>query len=220
MGIEFIYDKQSLLREAENKLRKQQEIRRTANRDALASNEINDCLLEASKILSTEMKPDYRICEVDVKTSGNSLTIGNYTIDNTPLSKVIKLDSKFYLYLISLKYDSEKIMNTLNGDYVIYHFQHILGREALFAMGREVHKKHCELYSNYVFKRHPIKMRKESYETINPDDNCGEDNYWDPKIVTSLIDCFKGDRMGIKVTQSGCFSPLQTILGVMVGNKI
>jgi hypothetical protein len=208
-----------LLRVAEEKLRKQKEIRRTILRDSQASSEIDDCLKQSAMLLQEFMKPDYRICEVDAVLKDGVLSIGNCEISESPLLKAITKNSKFFLYLITLNYDSEAMMKRLESDYVLYHFQHILGRESLFALGRNLFDDYSKVYSNLKLKRHPIKMRKESYEISNTDCNEGEDNYWDPTVVTNLKEYFKGDDMGVQVTPSGCFSPLQTILGIMVGNE-
>jgi hypothetical protein len=217
--MDLIFDNDELLFEAEQKLRKQKEIKRTLERDELARNEVDNCLKQSVELLAEVMVPDFRVCSVSVERKGNSINIGGIEIKDTPMVRSISEEASFYLYLVSLKYDSQQVLNILKGDYVIYHFQHILGREVLFAMARKLHREYSHSHPEFRFKRHAIKMKKECYEHSTNDETSGEDNYWDPIIVTNLIDNFENNNLGVQVTQSGCFSPLQTILGVMVGNK-
>lgn len=213
--IEIKIDKEALFSEAEGKLRRQKEFKKTIEQNADAAEELNDCLHEAREALFKVCDPRVAFTQLEASSDGVSVKIGDTYIENTPMAKSMDSDSQLIAYLLTLSYDSEKILQDLDNDYVIYHFQHILGREVLFALGRAVHRAYSNAFPTIRFKRHSIRMRKESLEETSNEE---EVNYWDPEVVGQLVTYFNQDHLNVTVKESGCFSPLQTILGVMVGH--
>lgn len=212
-------DKAALFTEAEARLRRQREMKLTAARDDQSKAELDTCFAECRMALFDVCQPAYAFCTLDVKAEGNCVHVGDAVIEGTPMAAAITPQSRTMAYLMTLSYDSQAMLASLNNDYVIYHFQHLLGREVLFALGREIFNQHCALHPEMKFRRHAIKMRKDAFDAQAPASEA-VDNYWDPAIVTTLLGCFGENNLGVSVTASGCFSPLQTLLGVMVGNPV
>jgi|GEM_PF-6347012 len=213
--VNITFDVDKLLSSARQKLCKQGDFTKTFANNQDAIEEINECLSIAKEELLSVCQPKVFFTLLDAKCKGDHVIVGQTNIQNTPMAQSLNDSSKVFAYLITLDYDSEMMLKNLKYDYVIYHFQHILGREVLFDLGRQVHTAYVKQYADFDFRRHSIRMRKESFD----DSIQSSINYWNPKMVASLVEHFSDTTIPISVKESGCFSPLQTILGVMVANK-
>lgn len=208
----FEFDKGELFGEAEDKLRRQKEFTKTFADNPEAEEEIDGCLAQARSALYDICDPRVYVKEVSLCNDGDALLFGAARVENSPLNEAFDEGATALAYLLTLSYDSKAMLQSLDNDYVIYHFQHVLGREVLFALGRAVHKTINYRFGK-KFKRHSIRMRKEEVEAVSKDEKI---NYWDPQVVASLLSNFDDCNCGIRVNESGCFDPLQTILGIMI----
>ena len=111
------------------------------------------------------------------------------------------------LYLMTLGYDQQEAFERLNKDYVAHHMHSDLATEALFAIGRRVFNSQKDSLAE---------GRRLKRISIQTDDICGQKTVWDVEKVQALIAEFGDENLGVSVTDTGCFLPLYSILGMTV----
>lgn len=106
-------------------------------------------------------------------------------------------------YLLTLGYAQEEAFGKLGRDYMLHHFQTMLGREVLFALGRSAHRWIEDHSPGFRLRRIPVRME---------DDR----RLWDASAVQGLLGLFGAENPGVVVTEAGFFTPLNSTLGLMV----
>jgi hypothetical protein len=107
-------------------------------------------------------------------------------------------------YLLTLNYTQSQALEWLDRDYGAHHIQSDLGREVLFALGREAYRVMAQGAPTGRMRRIPVLAGAQ----------CGNRRIWDPARVQDLLSVFHGINPGVQVTDTGCFQPLNSILGL------
>ncbi len=144
----------------------------------------------------------------------------NTSFDQTKVS----IEEKFYLedpalagdlnaggrlstYLLTLGYDQADAFEQVERDYMIHHIQTELGREMLFALGRIAHQQAASSEPDRQLRRISI--------LIEGQPECGT-RLWDAANVQLLLSSFGDKNLGVSITDSGCFQPLHSLLGLVI----
>ena len=128
------------------------------------------------------------------------------TLADDGLARDVAAGGKVIAYLLTLNYNQSAAFDWLGGDYAAHHVQSDLGNEVLFALGRAAHRLLQARHPEHRLRRIPV--------TAN--DVCGQVRVWDPARVQALLSVFDAANPGVTVTDTGCFQPLNSILGLAV----
>jgi hypothetical protein len=84
-------------------------------------------------------------------------------------------------------------------------------------VGKSFHIEIAERETATKYTRYAIQMPKKDTDClpIMP----GKHLIWNPEKVSSLLTLFKEERLGVRVTEAGCFSPLYSLAGIMLGER-
>lgn len=211
-------DRVSLLAEAYRRTLGRKEVQRALQKGGSVKSEVEQCLGAAFRCVESLCEPGGQICEVSTEKVANGVRLGRDTvIHSVKMRDELTRGAKAYVYLATCGYDSQKALRWLDGDYSIYHFQNMIGRELLYSIGRHQYHNTRVDFPQYHFARYAVKMRNECFG-----DNATEaislmPDYWDARKVISLLDCFDKGALGVFATDSGCLSPVHSLLGVMMG---
>ena len=126
------------------------------------------------------------------------------TLSDEAVQRDVEQGSTASVYLLTLSYAQRDAFAWLGGDYSAHHVQSDLGNEVLFALGRHVHAEMRAQAQGARLRRVPIQAQG----------LCGQRHVWDPSRVQALLSIFDGDRTGVTVTDTGCFEPLNSLLGL------
>ncbi|WP_143028484.1 hypothetical protein [Ruegeria marina] len=107
-------------------------------------------------------------------------------------------------YLLTLNYTQAQAFDWLGKDYGAHHVQSDLGGEVLFALGRDAHRYLRNNAATGRTRRIPVLASEQ----------CGVRRSWDPARVQALLSVFDNANPGFKVTDTGCFQPLNSLLGL------
>lgn len=199
-----------LLAEAESRLRRQKQYVRPLEKGGRRAAELEDWISKASRCIASLSKPQAVVRPLNVHstcdTDGVSLE-GGVLIKDGKLREELRAGGILSSYLLTLGYDQEAAFAWLGHDYMVHHIQTELGREMLFALGRHVHRQVRSDAANLKIRRIPIRLEPEY----------GKPLLWDPEKVQSLLALYGEDNPGVSVTDAGCFQPLNSLLGLMIG---
>lgn len=106
-------------------------------------------------------------------------------------------------YVLTLRYAQEAAFEKLGRDYMLHHFQTMLGREMLFALGRAAQRWAEGRSPGFRLRRIALRME---------DDR----QLWDAAAAQGLLQLFGAENPGVAVTEAGFFTPLNSTLGLIV----
>ena len=179
--------------------------------------EVEHCLGVALQCVVSLCEPAGLIREVSAEKMNHGVLLGGrVVIDNVKMRDVLTQDAQASIYLATCGYDSRKALRWLDGDYSIYHFQNMIGRELLYAIGRQAFINMTENFPMRHFFRYAIKMRNEQFGDGMVEPMSLMPDYWDASKVISLLDFFEKNDLGVTTAGSGCLSPVHSLLGVMM----
>ena len=210
-------DKNSLLTEAYSRTLSKREIRHVMEEGGSVRSEVEHCLGVALQCVEALSEPAGLIREVSAEKMNHGVRLGGRdVIDNVKMHDDLTQGAQASIYLATCGYDSRKALRWLEGDYSIYHFQSMIGRELLYAIGRQLFINMKEDFPLRHFSRYAIMMEKEYFGDGVTDTVSLMPDYWDARKVFSLLDFFEKNDLGITATDSGCLSPVHSLLGVMM----
>lgn len=220
-------DRGELLSEARARVERKREVKSAFLQGGSIQTEVERCLAQAFRCIDALAKPSCTTFEVAAEAHEHGVLLGSEIIlPSLKMRDKLEDGSKVFLYLITCGYSSQDAFKWLDSDYSLYHFQNMIGSELLFSLGRHLHRQVCCRYSSHKFARYAIKLEGSCADDA-VGDNASETislspgrNDWDAGLVGSLLDLFGEQTRGVTTTQAGCFSPLHSILGVMMGGPI
>lgn len=131
---------------------------------------------------------------------------GRVVLDGDDLAREVAQGAGVSAYLLTLGFDQGRAFNWLEGDYAAHHVQSDLSNEVLFALGRQVHRIERARSPGARLRRVPVTASAV----------CGQRRVWDPARVQALMGVFDGTDTGVTVSDSGCFQPLNSLLGLTI----
>lgn len=204
----FDLDLPALLDTAGARLRKQSRYSRPLTKGgkrAAAMEEMlakgRDCILELSS-------PAAVLMPVSIQATEDGMRVGeNVDISGDDFRKDAENAVETSLYLMTLGYDQQVAFKWLENDYVIHHMHSDLATEVLFAIGRQVFNSQKDALDE------GRRLKRVSIQTY---DVCGQKSVWDVEKVQAMMGLFGTDNQGVTVTDTGCFLPLYSILGMTI----
>lgn len=142
---------------------------------------------------------------VDTRITAEGLRIADrVTLAEDSVMRDVAQGGAASVYLLTLGYAQSEAFAWLGGDYSAHHVQSDLGNEVLFALGRHVHAMMRTMAPGARLRRVPIQATG----------LCGARQVWDPSRVQALLGVFADDNTGVSLTDTGCFEPLNSLLGL------
>ena len=162
---------------------------------------------QAAECIAALARPQAALVPVDCRISAEGIEVaGRVELLGDDLVRLVALGGTVTAYLLTLGYSQAEAFERLQGDYGAHHVQSDLAGEVLFAFGRSVHRQVAEASPGCRLRRIPIQTQP----------GCGQRRFWDPAKVQSLLGVFDGVNPGVSVTDTGCFQPLNSLLGLEI----
>ena len=200
-----------LLTEAESRLRRQKQYARPLQKGGRRAAELEDWISKANWCVASLSKPQAILRPLSVHSNcdiGGVGLEGGVQIKDGKLGDELRAGGTLSTYLLTLGYDQEAAFAWLGHDYMVHHIQTELSREMLFALGRHVHRQVQSDAADLKIRRVPIRLEPEY----------GKPLLWDPEKVQKLLALYGTDNLGVSVTDTGCFQPLNSLLGLMISS--
>ena len=196
-----------LLSKARARLQRQKQYARVLERGGNRASGLQSLLSQASDCIATLAQPCIALRPVQASVHHSSVQIAGLTqVENQMLAKDVASGGTVTAYLVTLGFSQNSAFQWLNGDYGAHHVQSDLSNEVLFKLGRIAHRKQFEQNVGARLKRISVQVN----------DVCGQGKVWDPKKVQSLLSVFDDISLDVSVTNSGCFQPLNSLLGLTI----
>jgi hypothetical protein len=152
-------------------------------------------------------RPSITLVPVETRLVAGGATLGaRVHLDDSGLAADIAGGGTLSAYLLTLGVSQADALAWLDGDYGARHVQADLSREVLFALGRKSLGVQREMAIG-------ARIRRISVQTAA---QCGDRTLWDPRQVQALLGLFDGVNPGVTVSDTGCFQPLDSLLGLAV----
>ncbi len=198
----------ALLESGEARLRRQSRYARPLTKGGPRAAGIEDLLEQAAVCIATLARPEGVLMPVRAEATGDGICIaGRVMLDGVNLAHAVAHGGEVTAYLLTLGYDQRCAFDWLDGDYAAHHVQSDLSSEVLFALGRQVFQVQRERVSKTVrLQRIPVQS-----EPL-----CGQRRFWDVRKVQALLRVFDDANPGVNVTDTGCFQPLNSLLGLTI----
>jgi hypothetical protein len=223
------FDRNALLVEAYQRVVRKSEIKCTLEQGGVIKAEVEGCLSDALRCVEALCQPSGAILKVTAEAADSGVLLARQTlIHSGRMRRQLEKGAQAYLYLFTCGYDSQEALQWLDKDYSIHHFQNMIGRELLYAIGRDLHRQACACKPDHRMVRYAAKMQNRYAMEIDEDavplstlqstsqNRSLTPDYWDAGKMRSLLGLFGDSALGVSSTDAGCFSPLYAILGVMM----
>ncbi len=196
-----------LLPKASARLQRQKQYARVLGRGGNPASSLQSWLTEASDCIGALAIPSIALRPVQASAHHSSVQIADLTqVENPTLAEDVALGGTVTAYLVTLGFSQNAAFEWLNGDYGAHHVQSDLSNEVLFELGRIAFRKQREQNAGARLKRISVQVNNV----------CGQGKIWDPQKVQSLLSVFDDAGLDVSVTDTGCFQPLNTLLGLTV----
>ena len=201
-----------LLEQAAGRLRRQKAYSRPLSKGGARAAGLEDLLQQSEACLAALARPQGALVTVPVEAvSGRARIAGRVTIEDESLARDVAAGGQVAVYLLTLGVTQSQSFDWLKGDYLAHHVQSDLGSEMLFAFARHVFsQQRSQLPSGARLKR----------VSVQAEPMCGQKRWWDVDKVQSLLGVFdelhSNAHPGVSVTNTGCFQPLQSLLGLTI----
>jgi hypothetical protein len=207
----YMANSELLLAEAASRLRRQKPYAQPLKKGGKRAVELESWISQATDCIACLANPQAILRPLKVQSVcavNGVLMEGDVQIDDSNLVNEVEAGGLLTTYLLTLGYDQEAAFAWLGQDYMVHHIQTELSREMLFALGRYVHRQMQSDAEEFKIRRIPIKLEPEY----------GRPLLWDPEKVQKLLALYGTDNLGVSVTDTGCFQPLNSLLGLMVSS--
>lgn len=189
------------------RLGRQKQYARLLARDGRAADGLRQWVACASDCIAALARPQAVFLPVSARVVGGDVRIADrVTLEDEALTRDIADGGTVAAYLLTLGFDQAAAFDWLGGDYAAHHVQSDLAREVLFALGRDAHARYRASFGGMRLRRIPVQTTA----------LCGERKVWDPARVQALLRVFDGVNLSVTVTDTGCFQPLNSLLGLTV----
>jgi hypothetical protein len=196
-----------LLEAATRRLERQGQYARPLAKAGRRADALRGWLQEAAGCVVALARPQAALAPVDCRAVPGGIEIaGRVELDGEDLARLVSLGGTATAYLLTLGYAQADAFAWLQGDYGAHHVQSDLAGEVLFALGRNVHRRLAEASPGCRLRRVPIQTQA----------GCGQRRIWDAARVQALLGVFDGVNPGVSVTDTGCFQPLNSLLGLEI----
>lgn len=196
-----------LLQTALARLGRQAQYARPLSRGGHRAATVQGWFGQAADCIADLARPKAIFRDVETRMDGDGVRIaGRVTLRDPDLVRDIAAGGTVTAYLLTLGYGQGRAFDWLDRDYSAHHVQSDLGGEVLFALGRHAHGLMREAGPAGRLRRVPIQAHG----------LCGQRRLWDPASVQALLSVFDGDEPGVTVTDTGCFEPLNSLLGLTI----
>jgi len=194
-----------LLPKARVRLQRQMQYARVLERGGNRASGLQNWLDEAYDCIGALAQPRIALRPVQASIHHSGVQIAGHTqVENPTLAEDVASGGTVTAYLVTLGFSQTAAFEWLNGDYGAHHVQSDLSNEVLFELGRIAHRKQRQQNAGARLKR----------ISVQANDVCGK--VWDPQKVQSLLSVFDGAGLDVSVTDTGCFQPLNSLLGLTV----
>lgn len=189
------------------RLRRQKQYARLLAKDGRAADGLRQWMSGASACLAALARPQVMFLPVPAQVVADGVRIADLvTLADDALARDVAEGSEVAAYLLTLGFDQAAAFEWLGGDYAVHHVQSDLAGEVLFALGRDAHARFRDERQYRRLRRIPVQAHA----------LCGERKVWDPARVQALLGVFDEVNPGVSITDTGCFQPLNSLLGLTV----
>ncbi|MEX3010510.1 hypothetical protein [Hoeflea sp. TYP-13] len=196
-----------LLGRALARLRRQRAYQRVLRRGGGRVEGLVAWLVEADACLRELARPELVLKPVSATVAGSGVIIGGRVkLDDEDLARDVARGGQVSTYLLTLGFSQSEAFEALGRDYAAHHVQTDLAGEVLFELGRRSHRLQRAQSPGARLRR----------VQVQASDLCGGRKVWDPARVQALIGCFDDFNQGVTVTETGCFQPLNSLLGLTI----
>lgn len=193
-----------LVAEARSRCLGQKQFARPLARGGRHADCLNEWLDRSVACISTLARPEIVLKPLRADPmKGGILVGGSVPITGDDLRQDLENGGSVTGYLLTLGYSQSNAFDWLQRDYAAHHIQSELSREALFALGRKAFRLQRAETQGSRLRRIPVQQ-----------DHCGARQAWAPEKVQALLALFDGCNPGVRVTDTGFFQPLHSLLGV------
>jgi hypothetical protein len=200
-----------LLDIATARLRRQTRYARPLAKGGARAAELEDMLGQSAACLVALARPEAFFMPVEAHAEHGGACIANrVTLEGEDIARAVAKGGRVVAYLLTLNYTQADAFDWLGRDYAAHHVQSDLGSEVLFALGRAAHRRFQACHPGRTLRRIPV----------TASDACGQSRVWDPARVQALLSVFDAATPGVSVTATGCFQPLNSILGLVVVTRL
>ncbi len=195
------------LENARARLGRQKQYARLLAKGGRAADGLRGWLDEAAACIAELARPQAVFLPVAARVEADAVRIADrVALEDAALARDVAAGGTVAAYLLTLGYDQAAAFERLGGDYAAHHVQSDLAGEVLFALGRDAHARFRAEQPAARLRRIPVQAHA----------LCGERKVWDPARVQALLGVFDGVNPGVSVTGTGCFQPLNSLLGLTV----
>lgn len=192
---------------ARARLGRQTQYARLLAKGGRAAEGLRGWLDEAAACITALARPQAVFLPVAARIEDDGVRIADrVTLSDDVLVRDVSAGGTVAAYLLTLGYDQAAAFERLGGDYAAHHVQSDLAGEVLFALGRDAHARYRVTGGAGRLRRIPVQAHA----------LCGERKVWDPARVQALLTVFDGANPGVTLTDTGCFQPLNSLLGLTV----
>jgi len=194
-----------LLEIAGARLKRQAQYSRTLSKGGARARALQLWLNQAYDCIAALARPEAFFVPVSAEQVPGGVRLADrVTLEGGDLERDVADGARVTAYLLTLNYSQSQAFDWLGRDYGAHHVQTDLGSEVLFALGREAHRSMRACTPTGRLRRVPVLASAQ----------CGQRRMWSPADVQALLTCFDGVNPGVQVTDTGCFTPLNSILGL------
>lgn len=199
----------ALLEIATARLCRQKQYARVLSAGGGGAEALRDGLHQATGCITALARPEALFVPVAARRAAGGLRLADrVTLRGTDLARDLDRGGRVTAYLLTLNYSQSAAFDRLGRDYFVHHVQSELGREVLFALGRAAHGHMRAGVASGRLRMVPILANAQ----------CGQRRVWDPADVRALLTCFDGVNPGVQITETGCFNPLNALLGLALSS--
>ncbi|TYB80432.1 hypothetical protein [Maritimibacter fusiformis] len=207
VGLRFEAPVSLYLENARARLGRQKQYARLLAKGGRAADGLRGWLDEAAACIAELARPQAVFLPVAARVEADAVRIADrVTLEDAALARDVAAGGTVAAYLLTLGFDQAAAFERLGGDYAAHHVQSDLAGEVLFALGRDAHARFRAEQPAARLRRIPVQAHA----------LCGERKVWDPARVQALLGVFDGVNPGVSVTATGCFQPLNSLLGLTV----
>lgn len=205
IGDRFVFPAERLLEVALARLKRQAQYSRLLSGGGGRSAALLHWLDQAADCIAALARPEALIVPIAAEiVPGGVRLAGKVTLEGEDLDMDVARGAEVSAYLMTLNYSQSQAFEWMDRDYGAHHVQSDLGSEVLFALGREVKQHLRARCRDGRLRQIPILTSA----------LCGQRRIWEPSSVQALLTVFDGLDSGVSVTDTGCFSPLNSLLGL------
>ncbi len=204
-GTRLLLPQTDLLDTARARLQRQKQYARVLTSGGNRAEGLRLWIEQAADCITTLARPKAFTTPVTARSEYNGVCLADRVrLEGADLASAVARGGQVTAYLLTLNYSQSHAFEWLGQDYSAHHVQSDLGSEVLFALGREVHQSMRALTPTGRMRRIPVLANE----------LCGQRHIWEPASVQALLTVFDDVNPGVCVTDTGCFQPLNSLLGL------